>query len=318
MEELFIPKNFRRKALDIIDKANVVIRRFQAKGFKLTLRQLYYQFVAHDLFPDKYVWTSKGWRKPTEGQLGTINAEPNYDLLGTVISDARLAGMIDWDAIEDRTRFLRGHTTYTNPSEAIQALHRRYRIDMWQGQETRLEVWIEKDALIGVVEGVCSKWDIDHFACKGYASQSELYNAGVRIRERRADTGQNTVVVHLGDHDPSGMDMTRDNCDRLSLFANGYVEVRRVALNMPQVEEYQPPPNPTKMTDSRAEGYVQEFGEECWELDALSPEVIAELIEEQVRDTLDSDLWAERVEQWKADRVKLMDASNYVAKNKDE
>jgi hypothetical protein len=318
MEELFIAKNFRSKALDIIHKANRVIGQFQARGFKLTLRQLYYQFVAHDLFPDKYVWTAKGWRKPQPGQLGTINAEPNYDLLGVVISDGRLAGMIDWDAIEDRTRFLRGHTTYANPSEAIQALHRRYRIDMWQGQDTRLEVWIEKDALIGVVEGVCSKWDIDHFACKGYASQSELYNAGVRIRERRADTGQNTVVIHLGDHDPSGMDMTRDNCDRLSLFAGDYVEVRRIALNMPQVEQYEPPPNPTKMTDSRAEGYVQEFGEECWELDALSPEVIAELIQQEVNSTVDFDLWNERVEQWKADRVKLMDASNYVTKNKDE
>jgi hypothetical protein len=292
MRETFIPKNFHGKSLEIVKKANAVIEAYAKQGFTLTLRQLYYQFVA------------RGW---------LLNKQTNYDRLGYIISDARLAGLIDWEAIEDRTRFLRGHTTYDGPGDAIKKLERRYKIDMWQGQETRLEVWIEKDALVGVISRVCAEWDIDYFACRGYASQSELYNAGKRIQQRRID-GQNTIVVHLGDHDPSGLDMTRDNCDRLSLFAGHYVEVKRVALNMDQVKKYDPPPNPAKTTDCRYAAYAAEYGEESWELDALEPRVIAELIETEAREVIDFDIWEEREVQFKVDREKLLEAVDFVNK----
>lgn len=291
--ETFVDKNFHGKSLLVIQQAREILDEYQAKGFTLTLRQLYYQFVARGLLANK---------------------QSNYDKLGAIVSDARLAGLIDWDAIEDRTRFLRGHTTFKDPADAIAKARSRYRIDMWEGQPVRLEVWIEKDALLGVIEAACQKWDINYFACRGYASQSELYTAGKRIAWRRAEQNQDTVVLHFGDHDPSGMDMTRDNTDRLSLFAGEYVEVRRMALNMPQVERYNPPPNPAKLTDCRAAGYIAEFGHSSWELDALKPEVIAALIEEGVDDVLDRDLWAERVAQFENDRLKLNKAVEFVAK----
>lgn len=289
--EEFIPKNFQGKSLLIVEQANTIIAEYQAAGFTLTLRQLYYQFVARGLLANK---------------------QQNYDKLGAIVSDARLAGLIDWDAIEDRTRFLRGHTTYASPADAIDKLHKRYRIDMWQHQTRRVEVWIEKDALLGVIEDVCSRWDVNYFACRGYASQSELYGAGKRIQYRREDEAQDTLVLHFGDHDPSGMDMTRDNCDRLSLFAGGYVEVRRLALNMPQVRQYNPPPNPTKLTDSRANGYIADFGHECWELDALEPQVIAKIIEDEIRSELDINLWNAAVKKFDSDRAQLLDAVKYV------
>jgi hypothetical protein len=294
--ETFVPKNFHGKSMLVVEQANAILDEYSAAGFTLTLRQLYYQFVARGLLANK---------------------QQNYDRLGAIVSDARLAGLIDWEAIEDRTRFLRGHTTYVDPADAITKLHDRYRIDMWQGQKRRIEVWIEKDALIGVIESKCAEWDINYFACRGYASQSELYAAGKRIAWRRASKRQDTLVIHLGDHDPSGMDMTRDNCDRLSLFAGRYVEVRRIALNMPQVEQYSPPPNPAKLTDSRANGYIAEYGEESWELDALTPQVIAQLIEDEVQAEVDLDVWNERVEQWEADKAKLQDAVKFVEDNKE-
>src|SRR5688572_2826178 len=292
--ETFIPKNIQGKSYEIIQQAVEILNEYQEAGFTLTLRQLYYQFVARGLLANK---------------------QQNYDRLGAIVSDARLAGLIDWDAIEDRTRFLRGHTTYVDPADAITKLHDRYRIDMWQGQKRRIEVWIEKDALIGVIEQKCSEWDINYFACRGYASQSELYAAGKRIAFRRSHDEQDTLVIHLGDHDPSGMDMTRDNCDRLSLFAGDYVEVRRIALNMPQVQQYNPPPNPAKLTDSRAQQYIAEWGDESWELDALSPQVIAQLIQDEVDREVDSDVWEERVQQWNADKTKLDDAVKFVGDN---
>lgn len=294
MKQCFVPKNFHGKSYALINFANDIIAEYAAQGFTLTLRQLYYQFVARDVLPNK---------------------QRSYDNLGALISDARLAGLIDWDAIEDRTRFLRGHTTFDNPSQSIQSALRRYRIDMWQGQDARVEVWIEKDALIGVIEQVCSKWDIDFFACRGYASQSELYAAGVRIRDRWRIDGQDTIVLHLGDHDPSGVDMTRDNEDRLSMFAQRSVNVIRIALNMNQVEQYDPPPNPCKLGDTRSGPYIEKFGEESWELDALEPSVIADLIEEQVEPVIDFDLWNEREVDFCYDQRKLQEAVKFVADN---
>jgi hypothetical protein len=100
------------------------------------------------------------------------------------------------------------------------------------------------------------------------------------------------IVLHLGDHDPNGLDMTRDNRDRLAMFARSDVEVRRLALNMDQIERYAPPPNFAKETDSRYAAYVRRFNTtECWELDALSPTVTGELIRIELEALIDHDAW---------------------------
>jgi hypothetical protein len=144
--------------------------------------------------------------------------------------------------------------------------------------------------LLGVIEGVCEEFRVPYFACRGNNSQSEQYRAGNRLREHFAD-GRAPLILHLGDHDPNGLDMTRDNRDRLSMFAGRPVEVRRIALNIDQVEQYGPPPNFAKETDSRFAGYVRQFGENCWELDALDPDVIAGLIWREIEAVLDHEGW---------------------------
>ncbi len=153
-------------------------------------------------------------------------------------------------------------------------------IDHWEDQEFRPEVWIEKEALIGVIEDICEELDVDYFACKGYVSQSSMYEAYQRL-ERVMLEGQTPVIIHLGDHDPSGIDITRDIGARQDLFGGG-VRVVRLALNMDQVEKYDPPPNPAKLTDSRVGNYLDRFGDKSWELDALEPGVLVALIEHEV------------------------------------
>ena len=266
MRERFITKNFRDSSLLVIEQANQIIADYQAQGFSLTLRQLYYQFVARDMI---------------------ANTQQSYDRLGSIINDGRLAGLIDWDAIEDRTRNVQSNLHLTSPRHGIEVIRAQYGIDMWQNQPERVEVWIEKEALAGVIAGVCDELDVAHFACRGYVSQSEQWRAGHRFRR-----DQFTTILHLGDHDPSGIDMTRDNNDRLGMFAgHGNVEVERIALNMDQIEQYDPPPNPAKMSDSRAGGYVTQYGYESWELDALEPAVIVDLIREKVAEHRDPALW---------------------------
>lgn len=261
----YIRKRFQSETLDLIDTANAIIEEYETAGYQLTLRQLYYQFVARDLLP---------------------NTDRSYDRLGSIVSDARLAGLIDWLAIEDRTRFLRGLNTWNGPGEVVRDAAERYHVDWWQDQPTRPEVWIEKDALVGVIERPCQKWDTDYFACRGYVSQSEMWVAGMRILGRWRKHKQATIIYHLGDHDPSGIDMTRDIEERLMMFTEGNVEVRRLALNMDQVEQYGPPPNPAKLSDARARAYVEQYGSQSWELDALEPRVIGDLVEIAAENTI--------------------------------
>jgi hypothetical protein len=118
-----------------ISKANDIIAEYSAQGFQLTLRQLYYQFVSRDFIP---------------------NNLRSYKNLGDVINDARLAGLIDWNSIVDRTRNLQSLAHWRNPAEIIDACASQFRLDRWAPQPRRVEVWIEKDALIGVIEGICN------------------------------------------------------------------------------------------------------------------------------------------------------------------
>jgi hypothetical protein len=290
------PCAFRPGALALVAKANVIIAEYLAMGYRLTLRQLYYQFVSHDGFPDdrRWTWTGSKWvRDPN----GTKNAQPNYKWMGDIINSGRLAGLIDWDAIEDRGRNLLRSRAWESPGDILEACASQFRLDLWEDQPHYVECWIEKEALIGVVAVPCEKLRVPHFACKGYTSQSEMWDAGHNRLKRQRRLGKEITILHLGDHDPSGIDMTRDIRERLSLFVGKPVEVVRLALNMDQVEQYDPPPNPAKMTDSRFEGYAERFGDESWELDALSPDTIGGLIEKEIRQRIDMDLWEEALKE---------------------
>jgi hypothetical protein len=256
----YVPKKFRQTSLELIWRINTVIADYEAQGYSLTLRQVYYQMVARDIIP---------------------NNERSYKNLGALINDARLAGLIDWNAIEDRTRNIRGRTHWEKPGDVIKAAAYNYHLDYWQDQDNYVEVWVEKDALVGVVGRICDQLDLKYFSCRGYVSQSEMWVAAKRLEKRQRE-GKNIVLLHLGDHDPSGIDMSRDILDRLNVFETDDIEFKRLALNMEQVEEYNPPPNPTKLTDSRATKYLSDFGDECWELDALEPKVIDALIKDNV------------------------------------
>jgi hypothetical protein len=286
-------QKFSASSLGLIEKANEIISEYEGQGFQLTLRQLYYQFVARDLIP---------------------NNLKSYKALGSVINDARLAGLIDWYHITDRTRGLAGNAHWATPGERINSAARTHRIDLWERQPLRPEVWIEKDALVGVIEGVCSELDVNFLSCRGYTSQSEMWAGGrrlVRYMEKLVtdssggEYAQRPVIFHFGDHDPSGKDMTRDIVDRLELFTGG-VKLERLALNMDQIRQYNPPPNPAKITDSRAAAYIAEFGNDSWELDALEPKVITGLIRTNVEALIDRELWNEDVKRQEEERALLM------------
>lgn len=284
----------RGESLQIVQMATQICAQYAADGYDLTLRQLYYQFVARALIP---------------------NTTRSYKRLGDIVNKARMAGWLDWDYIVDRTRNLRGTSHWNSPADIVEGAARQYRIDKWADQPVRVEVWVEKEALAGVIERAARTHDLDWFSCRGYVSQSEMWAAAQRIGGYIA-AGQRVVVLHLGDHDPSGIDMTRDITARLRLFIatdwahshdlEGYsvsevldeigaelfdgedpLEVRRIALTHAQVLEFNPPPNPAKLTDSRAKPYLRQYGRESWELDALEPAVLEQLVTDGVESVRD-------------------------------
>jgi hypothetical protein len=113
--------------------------------------------------------------------------------------------------------------------------------------------------LIGVIEGICTELRVPYFATIGNNSQTLQHEAGNRFADY-FDQGLIPVVLHLADHDPNGIDMTRDNVERLALYARADIEVRRIALNMDQVRRHNPPPSFVKEGDSRTSGYRSRFG----------------------------------------------------------
>lgn len=274
----YVERSFVKSSLEIINNANIILNEYAEGGYRLTLRQLFYQFVTRELIQ---------------------NTQKEYKRLGSIINDGRLAGLIDWDAIEDRGRNLLVFPMWKSAEDFLTESIRRFKLRVWDDQPSYVEVWIEKEALIGVIGGICSKFRVPHFACKGYTSQSEMWAAGHhRLRYALRD-GKNVTILHLGDHDPSGLDMTRDVAERLRMFATfgdmvksrSEINIERIALNMNQIEQYDPPPNPAKQTDARFNNYSAEHGDESWELDALSPDVISGLIEEKISALIDWDSW---------------------------
>lgn len=288
----YISKRFSKTSKAIIAHAAQICSDYAAQGFDLTLRQLYYQFVSRGLLP---------------------NRQSEYKRLGSVVNDARMAGLLDWNYIVDRTREMKERSHWEDPAGIIESAAKSYGIDQWEGQECKVEVWIEKDALIGVIERVCRDLDVPYFSCRGYTSQSEMWRAAKRLMLYARDGGHKPVILHLGDHDPSGIDMTRDIRERLTLFmeAHGFdaVEVKRIALTMQQIQQYNPPPNPAKLTDSRIQDYITEHGYDSWELDALDPVVMSDLIRREVESLMDIDLWTERVDLEEEGRNLLIEAS---------
>lgn len=269
----YTPKNFNAANQALIDYMNVVVRDYQHQGYDLTVRQLYYQLVARDVIP---------------------NNLQEYKRIASIINDAKLAGQMDWDAIVDRTREFITQPHWRNGAEIVEACVNSYNQDRWADQDVRVFCIVEKEALVGVLDRTCRKYDVPLLAARGYPSGTVLRAFAEERLLPAVHDDKVIVILHLGDHDPSGIDMTRDLQDRLSMFTYGMVgggEIRRIALTMDQVEEVRPPENPAKLTDSRVGEYRKRFGSSSWELDALSPSYLNDLLEENITAQIDEDAW---------------------------
>lgn len=270
MKECYVEKNFKPDTLAIIAIINEVIDDYQDQGFRLTVRQLYYQLVARAIIP---------------------NTLQEYKRVASIINDGKLAGVIDWEAIEDRTREFVRQQRWNSGEQILRAAHDSFHMDMWDKQEYRLFVIVEKEALVGVLEPTCRQYDVPLLAARGYPSGTVLREFVESDVSEAINYGQRPIILHLGDHDPSGLDMSRDLRERIELFAREPVELERLALNMDQIRELRPPENPAKTTDARYAAYRRRYGDSSWELDALSPAYLANLVSSHIERYIDEGNW---------------------------
>ena len=292
MRQMFVPYNPQARRRAVVEHVNAIIDEYRAKGFTLTVRQIFYQFVA------------RGWIE---------NWLRSYWVIRAVIAEGRDGGLIDWDAIEDRGREVVSPSTWSDPAQIIEAAANSYREDLWAGQTYRPEVWIEKASLIGLIENVCKAHRVPFVSTGGDNSISVQYAAAQRFTES-TNQGQTPLVLHLADHDPRGLNMTDVTMRRLALYAREDIEVHRLALNIEQVREFNPPPSFAKENSaadqSLAIDYEARFGtKECWELDALPPDVLAALIGDELDGLKDQQAWAKALAHENRNRKRLARAA---------
>lgn len=266
-----------KEQLSIINK---IIEEYSEQGYRLTLRQLYYQLVSRDII---------------------ANSKKEYAKLSNLLVQGRMAGIVDWDAIEDRIRVPFVPYWVSGISGAIDDTIDQYRLDRMSDQDVYVEVWVEKDALSGVLKRITSHYHVNLMVNRGYSSCTAMHDASERIKNKE---NKRCVILYLGDHDPSGVDMVRDIRKRLEDFG-AEAEVLRIALTQEQIKKYNPPPNPAKIKDPRAGKYIEEFGNTSWEVDALNPKVLHELLKRSIEKLIDLDKFKERVAQEERDKEKL-------------
>lgn len=295
-----------KKNIVRLSQINVIIEEYREQGYKLTLRQLYYQLVSRDIIP---------------------NNVREYDKIGNILTKGRMAGIVDWDSIEDRVRTPRLPYQVEDQQDAMKDTVNHYRLDRQKNQVNYIELWVEKDALSNVLSVKTRHYHVRLMVNRGYSSCTAMYDAFNRIAWAFQEGKETVTIYYLGDFDPSGLDMCRDIKDRLTEFlvnsdafihnmgfsgteectefVETHFELKPIGLTAEQIKLYNPPPNPAKMSDPRAAWYVEKYGNTSWEVDALNPDILHSIIDENIKDMIDEEKFQEVIEQEDSDKKEL-------------
>jgi hypothetical protein len=319
-KQQFRVTNFRPDTRDVIDSVSTILAQYD--GQKLSARQVYYRFLDAGM-PQSWVDVEYNRKKglPDDAK----NTPKNYQRLISILTDARYAGLVDWDIIEDRGREPKVPSEWDSLDELVDAALEQFRLPRRSDQPRHLELWVEKDALAGVLGPIARRWHIPLVVNKGYSSASAMkvaadrmlaavgatsvrtscdacdtsvedFNDGVcGVCKRRVSVSamaldangdtefeKEVVVLYLGDHDPSGEDMVRDIETRLTEFGVPNLTIIKIALTLEQVRRYKLPSNPAKVRDARAKAYIEKFGNDSWEVDAIPPRELNQLVERSI------------------------------------
>jgi len=311
---------------EVVDAVNEILGQY---SYRLTVRQIYYRLVSppYQLF---------------------ANLPNLYKQFDKILTSAREKGDVDWHRIEDRARTtLGGDFGHQSPDEFIESqiesfkdCWRYYTRPLWENQSCYVEVWVEKDALATLFSRVADEYRVLTFPSRGYSSLTKFMESLEDRFVRCWKRGQPVRILHFSDHDPSGIDMFHDITRRLEEYlipilrknftneeldkmkelvlpkwkeqGDSFFTVYHYGLTYEQVQRFNLPPNPTKKADPRAKEYVQKYGDQCWELDALPPDELERIVREAIVEHIDRDVWNKTIKQIEEEREKLKDKFSKV------
>jgi hypothetical protein len=303
---------------EIVDPVNKVIDEYT---MRLTVRQIYYRLIS----------------PPFQLFAGS---QQNYKSFDRLLTTAREREDVEWEKIEDRARqTIGGDFGYENPDaflnyqiSRLKECSEHYTRRMWDDQPYYVEVWVEKDALATLFSNSLQGFRVLTFPSRGYSSFTKIMEALTDNDRfpRYIKMGKPILILHYTDHDPSGLNMTEDINKRL--YKRGYlvralrdsftneeletikgaykgkefmVRIQRYALTYEQVQQFNLAPNPTKKASQGRKWYIGQFGDKCWELDALPPDELQRIIRGSVEGIIDADAWNKTLKSIKEEQEKL-------------
>ncbi len=224
----------------------------------MTVRQVFYRLVSRQV-------------------IG--NTRGAYQAVSKALVAARREGLIAWEWIEDRLRRPRHVSMWSGLDDFAETAAAAYRRDIWEQQASRIECWLEKDALSGIFEDALRGYGVTLNVGRGFDGWDSIHNAALRL-------GDDDVILYFGDFDPSGEDMVRSLRERLASLGS-HPEIVKCALTFEDVERYKLPADFTKATDTRRAAFVARWGDVSVELDALPLDVLRDRIVAEVKSRMD-------------------------------
>ncbi len=238
-----------------VDGRRAALYEIVAEMRPMTVRQVFYQATVRNIVE---------------------KSEAGYTKVQTDLVQMRRSGDLPYAWLADNTRWQRKPTTFDNVEQALEDTARFYRKSLWADAGSYVEIWLEKDALSGVVYPVTSMYDVPLMVARGYASLSFLHSAADYINDLEVPT----YIYHLGDYDPSGVNAGEKIESTLrELAPDAEIHFQRIGVTPEQIGNWRLPSRPTKTTDTRAKG----FGDISVELDAIAPAELRHLVEHVIQ-----------------------------------
>jgi hypothetical protein len=269
-------------ALDILAEQN-----------PMTIRQLFYRLVS---------------KQRVQNNL------QHYQLVSRIMTKARDDGRCPFEWIADRSRPVYASSGFDDAVEYVATMRDGYRKNYWTTQPEHIEVWVEKDAIIGSIEKTCNDLGVTIRVGRGYWSTTAAH----AIAKIFSAIDKPITVFYCGDHDPSGQNIQSELYSRILEYDSGDFEMERLAISKEDIAKFNLPPLAVKNSDSRAAGFVKQYGNECVELDALPPLELRRRISEAVKSHIDDDLWTAAKAIETAEKLRIHDAVNQVSSMTDD
>jgi len=242
------------------------------------------------------------------------NTKSMYCSFDDMLVRAREEGLVDWRKIADHTRQnIEPDQVWDDTKEFLDAERRDlnrwpsyYHVDYWEEQPYCLRVFIEKDALAQVASSVALEYKVTTIPGRGYNSFAQLMGLADELQK----IDKSIIILYFGDFDPTGLDIDRSAGKRLSSYSDRDIKLVRMALTEADIQGL--PSNPTKKTDPRTESYSQKYGECCWELDALPPDVLKDRVRTSIKAYIDEVQWQKDIKRENDGRLHINEVAQKI------